>query len=399
MAAALGAVAGGAERVRLIERNETLGGILNQCIHNGFGLQIFKEELTGPEYAVKYIEQIQAEPKITVMTKTALLNIDTQLNFEAVNSELGLIRGSAKKLILATGCLERPRGKIMLPGSRPAGIMTAGTAQKYVNIYGYLPGKNIVILGSGDIGLIMARRFTLEGAKVKMVLEINPYSSGLSRNIVQCLNDYHIPLKLCSTVIEVLGNERLEGVKIARVDAQYTVIPESIEYVPCDLLILSVGLIPQIKIAEDLGIAMNPKTKAPFVDNRYETSCTNVYTCGNSLHVHDLVDNVSRESFAAGSFAAQSIDNTLNKKTVEILPGEGIAYTVPNFFDIQNLVSELTILFRVTKEYEQPNIRVVSGEEVLFSKKFRIVKPGEMQKIILNAGILKKIKGTIRVEL
>lgn len=311
LAAALSAKEHGGGSILILERDRELGGILNQCIHNGFGLHTFKEELTGPEYAYRYIEKI-IEQKMEYQLQTMVMNIEVQEDgmkiVTAMNSRDGMIHIRARAVILAMGCRERPRGALNVPGYRPAGIYTAGTAQRLVNMEGYMPGKEIVILGSGDIGLIMARRMTLEGAVVKAVAEIMPESGGLKRNIVQCLEDYNIPLKLSHTVVDIKGKEHIEGVTLARVDAHKKPIPGTEEEYRCDALLLSVGLIPENELTRGMGAAMNEHTNGPEVDGRLETTVSGVFACGNVLHVHDLVDNVSREAAEAGRYAAEYIE-------------------------------------------------------------------------------------------
>lgn len=311
LAAALSARERSISRILILERDRELGGILNQCIHNGFGLHTFKEELTGPEYAYRYIEKIK-EQKIEYKLHTMVMNIEAAKNgikiITAMNSTEGMMHIEARAVILAMGCRERPRGALNVPGFRPAGIYTAGTAQRLVNMEGYMPGKEIVILGSGDIGLIMARRMTLEGAKVKAVAEIMPKSGGLQRNIVQCLEDYEIPLKLNHTVVDIKGKERIEGVTLARVDENMKPVKGTEEEYSCDTLLLSVGLIPENELTRELGAAIDGKTNGPVVDERLETTVSGVFACGNVLHVHDLVDNVSREAEKAGIHAAEYVE-------------------------------------------------------------------------------------------
>ena len=306
MAAALEARRRGVENILIIERDKELGGILQQCIHNGFGLHIFKEELTGPEYAWRFIEQIKKE-NIDYLLDTMVLSITPDKIVTAANSTEGLVRIKAGAIVLSMGCRERTRGSLNIPGTRPAGILTAGAAQRFVNMEGYMPGKKIVILGSGDIGMIMARRLTLEGAEVKMVCEIMPYTKGLIRNKVQCLDDFGIPLKLNCTVVEIHGKERLEGVTIAKVDENRKPIPETMEYVECDTLLLSVGLIPENELSREAGIKIDPSTGGPFVSKTMETSIQGIFACGNVVHVHDLVDNVTLESYIAGRAAAEYV--------------------------------------------------------------------------------------------
>lgn len=312
LAAAVAAKKAGIDDILILERDEELGGILNQCIHNGFGLHTFREELTGPEYAARYIAQVQ-ELEIPYLLHTMVTDIKAdeahKKYITAMNREDGLCTIEADAVVLAMGCRERSRGALNIPGYRPAGIYSAGTAQRYVNIEGRMPGKEVVILGSGDIGLIMARRMTLEGAKVKLVAELMPYSGGLQRNIVQCLEDYGIPLKLSHTVIDIDGKERVKGVTVAKVDENRRPIPGTEEYISCDTLLLSCGLIPENELSAGLGVELNPATSGPFVNERLETNIGGVFACGNVLHVHDLVDRVSEEAAAAGTYAAAYIQN------------------------------------------------------------------------------------------
>lgn len=310
MAAALAAYEKGVEDILILERDKELGGILNQCIHNGFGLHTFKEELTGPEYAARYIDMVK-EKNISSMLNTMVVDVQggDVCRVTAMNKEQGLFEIRAKAVVLAMGCRERSRGALNIPGYRPAGIYSAGTAQRYVNIEGRMPGREVVVLGSGDIGLIMARRMTLQGAKVKMVAEIMPYSGGLKRNIVQCLDDFGIPLKLSHTVTEIHGKERVEGVTVSKVDENLKPIPGSEEYVACDTLLLSCGLIPENELSQGAGAKMDEVTQGPVVNERLETTASGIFACGNVLHVHDLVDNVSKEAVKAGEFAADHILN------------------------------------------------------------------------------------------
>jgi thioredoxin reductase len=303
MAAAIEAFRSGIRNIVILERDRALGGILQQCVHNGFGLQLFKEELTGPEYAERFIRQVE-ELGIEVKLNTMVFDISQDKIISAVNSEDGLLKIKAKAVILAMGCRERTRGALNIPGTRPAGIYTAGTAQRFVNVEGFMPGKKIVILGSGDIGLIMARRLTLEGAEVKMVCEIMPHSGGLTRNIVQCLEDFDIPLKLRHTVVEIHGRDRVEGVTVARVDDNRKPVPGTEEFVECDTLLLSVGLIPENELTAAASADMDEKTSGPVVDDSCETSVKGIFACGNVVHVHDLVDNVTTEAYKAGKSAA-----------------------------------------------------------------------------------------------
>ena len=314
MAAALRARECGVERIVIFERAERLGGILEQCIHTGFGLHYFKEELSGPEYAQRFIDEVE-QSEIDVLTDTMVIDLSTNNVVTAISRSEGLIEVDATAVILAMGCRERPRGALNIPGFRPAGVYSAGTAQRLVNIEGKMPGKDVVILGSGDIGLIMARRMTLEGAKVHTVAEIMPYSGGLKRNIVQCLDDFGIPLKLSTTVVKIHGKERVEGVTLAKVDGHMKPIPGTEEYIPCDTLLLSVGLLPENELTEELGAKMSPVTRGPLVNESMETSLSGVFACGNVLHVHDLVDFVGQEAALAGKAAAEWLEENRDKVT------------------------------------------------------------------------------------
>ena len=371
MAAAVAAYDNGTKNILIIERDNSLGGILRQCIHNGFGLHRFGEELTGPEYAARY-EAMVKERGIDYIVDTMVLNLEKGEEGTVVtvmNSVNGVFNINAKAVILAMGCRERPRGALNIPGSRPAGIYTAGTAQRYVNIKGEMPGKNVVILGSGDIGLIMARRMTLEGANVKVVCEIMPYSGGLNRNIVQCLNDFGIPLKLSTTVAQIHGTERVTGVTIAKVDANMRVIPEESEYIECDTLLLSCGLLPENELTSAAGISIDPITGGALVNVNRETEMEGVFACGNVLLFHDLVDYVSEESAVAGKSASEYIKNGAKKAellgTVKIEKGNGVRYTVPQKIDVTGANDEVKVYFRVGKIYEGVNLKVsMDGAQV-----------------------------------
>ncbi|HAA25760.1 MAG TPA: pyridine nucleotide-disulfide oxidoreductase [Ruminiclostridium sp.] len=395
MAAAVKAKEKGVQDVLILERENNLGGILNQCIHNGFGLHYFGEELTGPEYAARFIDKVH-RMNIPYLLETMVLNIDSDKTVTAVNSAEGVFTIKAKSIILAMGCRERTRGALNIPGTRPSGIYTAGTAQKYVNICGYMPGKSVVILGSGDIGLIMARRLALEGAQVKMVCELLPYSSGLTRNIVQCLDDYSIPLRLNHTVIAVHGKERLEGVTVAEVDQDRKPIPETAEFVPCDTLLLSVGLIPENELSRDAGIELDPVTSGPVVDNRMETLVEGIFACGNVAHVHDLVDNVSNESELAGESAAEYILGTNvpdREEAITVKAGNGIRYTVPRIIRKQSLSrNSVKIFFRVADVNRNVKLAARCGNNILLERKKVKVTPGEMETLELKAEDLQEIK-------
>ena len=406
LAAAVSARKNGVESILILERDRELGGILNQCIHNGFGLHTFKEELTGPEYADRFIRQVK-ELCIEYKLHTMVMNISSSKIITAMNREEGLFDIQAKAVILAMGCKERPRGALNIPGYRPAGIFSAGTAQRLVNIEGYLPGREIVILGSGDIGLIMARRMTLEGARVKVVAELMPYSGGLKRNIVQCLDDYGIPLKLSHTVVDIKGKERLESVTLAEVGADRKPIPGTEEEYSCDTLLLSVGLIPENELSRDMGVDMNPVTSGPRVNESLETNIEGVFACGNVLHVHDLVDFVSEEAGAAGRNAACYVkagEKRSGTETADIVleAVDGVRYTVPETINIARMDEELTVRFRVSNVYKNCYISVYFDEVRMLHKKRQIMAPGEMEDVritreqLMDAPDLKKI--TVKIE-
>lgn len=381
MSAAVSARENGIENILILERDEKLGGILRQCIHNGFGLHKFGEELTGPEYAYRYEQKVK-EMKIPYMLNTMVLSISEDKIVTAVNPEKGIFTIDAKAIILAMGCRERPRGALNIAGRRPSGIFTAGTAQKFVNMRGAMPGKKVVILGSGDIGLIMARRMTLEGAKVEAVCELMPYSGGLARNIEQCLNDFDIPLLLSHTVIDIHGKDRLEGVTIAKVDDNRQPIKGTERHIECDTLLLSVGLLPENELTVGAGIEMDNITGGAIVSQDRETSIPGVFACGNVLHVHDLVDFVSDEAEIAGKSAASYINNKSSaNEMVNVNTGFGVRYTVPQKID-KNKDAEL--YFRVSDVYKNVNIIVKSGDNILIKKKKQRVAPGEMEKIAVK---------------
>ncbi|MEE8815954.1 MAG: FAD-dependent oxidoreductase [Lachnospiraceae bacterium] len=386
LAAAAAAKKAGEDSILILERDHELGGILNQCIHNGFGLHTFKEELTGPEYAGRFIDEVK-ELGIEYRLNTMVLSISKDRLVTAMNSTDGMFQVQAKAVILAMGCRERPRGALNIPGYRPAGIYTAGTAQHLVNIEGYMPGREVVILGSGDIGLIMARRMTLEGAKVKVVAELMPYSGGLKRNIVQCLDDFGIPLKLSHTVVDIEGKERVTGVTIAAVDSHNKPIPGTEEHYSCDTLLLSVGLIPENELSLSAGVALSPRHKGPVVNESLETSVDGIFACGNVLHVHDLVDYVSEEATNAGRNAAAYVQRGqqgTDLASVEIVPGDGIGYTVPESLRAEVMNDLLTIRFRVRGVYRDHFISVYFDDERVQHRKKQIVAPGEMEQVILQ---------------
>lgn len=384
MAAALQAHEDGIEKILILERADTLGGILEQCIHTGFGLHYFGEELSGPEYAGRFIEQVY-KTDIDVKVDTMVLDISPENIVTAVNNFDGLLTIQAKAVVLAMGCRERPRGALSIAGCRASGIMTAGTAQKYVNIDGYMPGKTVVILGSGDIGLIMARRMTLEGAKVKAVCELMPYSGGLTRNIVQCLEDFGIPLRLSCTVIATHGKDRLEGVTVANVDEHLQPIPGTEEYIPCDTLMLSVGLIPENELSKNAGIELDRVTNGPIVDEYRETLHKGVFACGNVLQVHDLVDFVTEESKLAGAGAAKYIKGEKKDNGVVETKGQnGVRYIVPQQIN-RATDKDVKLYFRVGKVLENVMLTVTCGDKVLLSKKKRKMTPGEMEYVTIKA--------------
>lgn len=399
MAAALKARECGVEKIIILERAETLGGILEQCIHTGFGLHYFGEELSGPEYAARFIDLVE-KTDIDVKTDTMVLSISGNNVVTAVNKKDGLLEIAATAVILAMGCRERPRGALNIAGTRCAGVLSAGTAQKYVNIDGYMPGKEVVILGSGDIGLIMARRMTLEGAHVKMVCELMPYSSGLTRNIVQCLDDFDIPLKLSTTVIDIHGKERLEGVTIAKVDENRRPIPGTEEYVSCDTLMLSVGLIPENELSKNMGIEFDPVTGGPVVNEFRETSHPGVFACGNVLHVHDLVDFVTLESQTAGEGAARYIlGKEADKKYVKTKGINGVRYIVPQKIALGG-DEDVKLYFRVGDVHKNAKVIVTYNGEELISKKRPRLAPGEMENVVIKSDMLKNFdeNGIIEIQ-
>lgn len=415
LAAAVSARENGIQDILILERDKELGGILNQCIHNGFGLHTFKEELTGPEYAGRFIKQVK-DLGIEYKLHTMVMDISSDKIVTAMNREEGLFEIQAGAVILAMGCRERSRGALNIPGYRPAGIYSAGTAQRLVNMEGYMPGREVVILGSGDIGLIMARRMTLEGAKVKVVAELMPYSGGLKRNIVQCLDDYDIPLKLSHTVVDIKGKERVEGITLAEVDSKGKPIPGTEEEYSCDTLLLSCGLIPENEISRGMGVDMNPVTSGPKVNESLETNIEGVFACGNVLHVHDLVDFVSEEAKTAGRNAAEYVknlktdnENATNVKAdekvciseesensdrkvqhIELNPIEGVRYTVPSTINPAHMDENLTVRFRVGGVYKNCYVSAYFDDERVIHKKRPVVAPGEMEQIKLTKEQLMK---------
>lgn len=457
LAAAIAAREQGVNRILILERDKELGGILNQCIHNGFGLHTFKEELTGPEYAARYlskVEELQIEYKLNTMVmditsgnredaisynrklkeKSGMDEGVSKGNYKvvlAMNRQDGMFEVHTDAVILAMGCRERPRGALNIPGYRPAGIFSAGTAQRLVNMEGYMPGREVVILGSGDIGLIMARRMTLEGAKVKVVAELMPYSGGLKRNIVQCLDDYGIPLKLGTTVVDIKGKERVEGVTLAKVDENGKPIPGTEEEIACDTLLLSVGLLPENELSRQCGVKMDAVTRGPQVDESLSTSIPGIFACGNVLHVHDLVDYVSEEAALAGRHAAEYVKRQMcregcragqhselyqdgqmfNEELVQdghtfnedkdgciaLIPKNGVRYTVPQYICPEQVSDDITVRFRVGNVYKNCYIGVYFDDERILHKKKQIMAPGEMESIVLTKKLLSEHPETCKV--
>ncbi len=391
MAAAVAAYDAGLRDILILERDISLGGILRQCIHNGFGLHRFKEELTGPEYAYRYEIEVKKR-NIPFKLSTMVLDISPDKVITAMNSEDGVFTIEAKSIILAMGCRERPKGALNISGTRPAGFFTAGTAQKFVNMNGYMPGKKIVILGSGDIGLIMARRMTLEGGEVKAVCELMPYSGGLARNIEQCLNDFGIPLMLSHTVVEIHGKERVEGVTIAKVDENRRPIAETRQYIECDTLLFSCGLIPENELTRKADISMDRITNGASVDQDRQTSIEGVYSCGNVLHVHDLVDYVSEEAEIAGRAAAKYVagENAEKSTSISLVTDGKVRYTVPQRITAEK---DVTVYFRVADVYRDVRITVKDADKTIINKKKIKVAPGEMETVVLTAKMLSEVSG------
>lgn len=420
LACAISARDNGLQHVLVLERDTRAGGILLQCIHNGFGLHHFGEELTGPEYAMRFVEEA-AQKKVETKVSTMVLEIIPGNKNDimpvhqvvAINSEDGLMCLKTKTVALAMGCRERTRGALVIPGTRPAGIFTAGSAQRFVNIDGYLPGKKVVILGSGDIGLIMARRLTLEGAEVKLVCEVMPYSAGLARNMTQCLNNFNIPLKLSTTIIQIHGTDRVTGVTIAQVDSRRRPIAGTEEYIECDTVLLSVGLIPENEISIAAGVNMDSITSGPTVNQFMETSVNGIFACGNSVHVHDLVDYVTEESLLAGKCAAEYIERNSKvespsaQELLAVRPGNRVRYTVPQQVEVDYDVKEyskMMLMFRSTDVYKGVTIAVYCGRELIFKSRKSVVRPGEMQTVNLKKQAIEKINSikqpvTISIEL
>lgn len=398
LAAAEAAYDAGARDILILERDVRLGGILNQCIHNGFGLHTFGEELTGPEYAERYIDMVE-ERGIRYKLRTIVADIDENKRVTYVNGEEGAVTVQAKAIILAMGCRERPRGALGLPGYRPAGIFTAGTAQRLMNIEGYLVGRRVFVLGSGDIGLIMARRMTLEGATVCGVAELMPYSGGLNRNIVQCLNDFGIPLKLSHTVTMIHGKERVTGVTISEVDGNRRPIPGTEEYYDCDTLLLSCGLLPENELSKSAGIELDRVTGGPVVNDRLQCSVPGVFACGNVLHVHDLVDFVSEEAERAGKNAAHYVaegEGSDGEATV-LKAGPGVRYTVPQTLDAGLMDENVKVRFRVSDVYRDRSVSLYYDGRLISKRKKRIMAPGEMEELILKKSSFDRPVSEIRI--
>ena len=401
LAAAKAAYDEGERSILILERDSLLGGILNQCIHNGFGLHTFKEELTGPEYAKRFEDEVRARG-IECRLNTMVMDLSSDKTVTAMNRTDGMFQIRAKAVVLAMGCRERSRGALNIPGYRPAGIYSAGTAQRLVNIEGYMPGRKVVILGSGDIGLIMARRMTLEGAEVQVVAELMPYSGGLKRNIVQCLDDYGIPLKLSHTVVDIEGKERVTGVTIAEVDSKNKPIPGTEEHYDCDTLLLSCGLIPENELSRGAGVEISPVTNGPKVNERLETSIPGVFAAGNVLHVHDLVDYVSEEAADAGRNAAAYVREGNAPETengTAVTFEGGIRYTVPSTVDPEKMKDLMTVRFRVGSVMKDRIVKVYANGEEIFKKKRRIMAPGEMEEVLLRKTELQKFGGLKTLEI
>lgn len=385
LAAAVQAFDNGVKDILIVERKEKLGGILNQCIHTGFGVQIFEKELSGPEYADNFVQMVE-ERGISFLCGATVLSINQDQSITITGQDCGVRRIGCKALILTMGCRERSRGALNIPGTRPAGIFTAGLAQRYINLEGYKMGKDVVILGSGDIGLIMARRLTLEGIHVRMVCEIEPYTSGLPRNIVQCLDDYNIPLRLSHTVTGIHGKNRLTGVTVARVDENKQVIPGTEELVPCDTLLLSVGLIPENEITRRAGIRIDAVTGGPVVNEHMQTTLPWVFACGNVVHVHDLVDYVTMESRHAAEAAVSYVKNKLPrfKEEVPTRGNEQVRYVVPQVITAgEDVQGDLTLFFRVSRPVTNAVIEVRCGQDVFYMDKKLKMIPGEMEKVVI----------------
>jgi NADPH-dependent 2,4-dienoyl-CoA reductase/sulfur reductase-like enzyme len=401
LAAACEAYKNGAQKILVVERDKEPGGILNQCIHNGFGLHYFKEELSGPEYAGRFIDMLK-QTTAELMLDTMVLEVTHRKEVHMINPRDGYLVAQADAVVLTMGCRERTRGAIGIPGTRPAGVFTAGAAQRYVNIEGYMVGKKVLILGSGDIGLIMARRMTLEGAKVVACVELMPYSNGLNRNIVQCLNDFDIPLYLSHTITEIKGDRRVEGAVVSEVDSHGKPIPGTEQFFECDTILLSVGLIPENELSKAAGIELDPRTKGPVVYENMETSIQGIFACGNVIHVHDLVDFVTAESQRAGKAAAQYCKQSTNVRSKEpivvLSNGENVGYTVPQHVRVNRIEKYVEVFFRVRRTFKDSVIEVKSGDQVLSTFKREHMAPGEMEHIVLPKQMLDKaVNGTITI--
>ena len=392
LAAAIEAHQSGVTNILVVERDKELGGILQQCIHNGFGLHYFKEELTGPEYAERFIDQLK-EKGIDYMLDTMVVDIQENKSVDIVNPEIGYVQIEAKAIILAMGCRERTRGAIKIPGTRPAGIYSAGSAQRFINMEGYMVGKKVIILGSGDIGLIMARRMTMEGAEVQAVVELMPFSGGLQRNIVQCLEDYDIPLYLGHTITQIKGKERLEGVCVSKVDENRKPIPDTEMCFDCDTLLLSVGLIPENELSETAGVVLDQVTSGPIVDETMQTSVPGIFACGNVVHVHDLVDFVTEEAGRAGKNAALYVLGQLEveKDIIETVPGEGIRYVIPHSISLDNLDDQVGLYMRVSNVFHDVKLAVKADDQVIKEVKKRHMAPGEMESIKVDVEAIRNI--------
>ena len=398
LAAAVKAYDEGAKNVVVIERDDRLGGILNQCIHNGFGLTRFKESLSGPEYADRFIAQLKSR-NIEYYLDTTVLSLTKDKVITAVNSKLGVFHLQAKAVVLAMGCRERSRGALNVPGTRPAGVYSAGTAQKYVNVKGYMPGKRVVILGSGDIGLIMARRMTLEGAKVLAVCEIMPYSSGLKRNIVQCLDDFGIPLYLNHTITKIEGKDRVTGVVVSKVDENRIPVEGESMHFDCDTVLFSVGLIPENELTKNAGVPISGDTRGALVYQNRETLISGIFACGNVLQVHDLVDFVSEESELAGaSAAAYVLKGQTCSGGVNVIKGNAVSYVLPQKIDLK-VPQDIKLFFRVRAKYVNCTVKATCGDKVIAARKRRVVVPGEMETLLLTKSALSGIDGDVTLSL
>ena len=401
LSAAHSAVSNGAKKILVLERDREAGGILQQCVHNGFGLHHFKEELTGPGYAQRCYDLIKDCPEVEVLVDTMVLEVHDNKEVIAVNPQRGLMKLQAKTVILTMGCRERTRGAIRIPGYRPAGVYTAGAAQRMVNMEGYIPGRKIVILGSGDIGLIMARRMSLEGCKVQAVLEICPFSNGLTRNIVQCLNDYDIPLYLSHTITGIKGKDRVEGITVSKVDDKMRPIPGTEFDIECDTVLLSVGLIPENEISRELGVELHPRTNGPVVDQHRETSLEGVFAAGNVVHVHDLVDFVSDEAEIAGKYAALTAlgKNVKADRDLQVSPGTGVNTCVPQHLRLSSESEAVRLFMRAARPMRKVKLSVMSGEQEVMKRMLPVVKPSEMISVEIPAEKVSALSADITVSI